>query len=49
MPTLQLITVLLKHGLNVDVEDKKGRTPLQIVSVRGYNEIVELLSDHGVN
>ncbi|KAN0120717.1 hypothetical protein V8E52_003986 [Russula decolorans] len=40
------VRVLLKHGANVDAEDKKGRTSFQIASVKGYNDIVELLSDH---
>jgi ankyrin repeat protein len=39
--------VLLEHGANVETEDKKGKTSFQIASVKGYDHIVELLSDHG--
>jgi len=31
----------------VEVEDKKGRTPVRIASVKGYDDVVELLSGHG--
>jgi len=39
--------MLLEHGANVEAEDKKGRTSFQIASVKGYSDIVELLSDRG--
>lgn len=37
--------VLLIHGADGEAEDKKGRTSFQIASVKGYNDIVRLLSD----
>ena len=43
----EVMRVLLEHGANVEAEDKKGRTLFQIASVRGYDDMVEPLSDHG--
>ena len=43
----EVVRVLLEHGANVDVEDAKGRTPFQIASANGYDEIMKLLSEHG--
>jgi len=39
--------VLLEHGANVDAKDHQGRTPFQIASASGYNNIIKLLSDRG--
>jgi ankyrin repeat protein len=35
--------VLLEHGANVSAKDKKGRTPFQIASAKGYDKIVKFL------
>ena len=45
--TVEVVRVLLEHGANVDAEDNEGRTPFQIASAKGYDEIMKLLSDHG--
>ena len=43
----EVVRVLLEHGANVGAEDSKGRTPFQIASAKGYNEIMKLLSEYG--
>src|SRR6267154_2839265 len=40
----EVVRVLLEHGANIDAEDSEGRTPFQIASRKGYNEIMKLLS-----
>jgi hypothetical protein len=42
----EVVRVLLEHSANVDAEDSEGRTPSQIASAKGYDEIMELLSEH---
>ena len=37
---LEVVRVLLEHGANLDAEDSKGRTPYQIASAKGYDEIM---------
>ena len=37
---IEVVRVLLEHGANVDAEDSKGRTPYQIASAKGYDEIM---------
>jgi ankyrin repeat protein len=44
---VEVVRVLLEHGANVDAEDSEGRTPFQIASAKGYDEIMKLLSEHG--
>ena len=43
----ETIRALLEHGANVDAEDSEGRTPLQIAQVKGDNEVMKLLLEHG--
>ena len=43
----EVARVLLEHGANVNAEDGQGRTPFQIASAKGYDEIMKLLSEHG--
>ena len=42
-----IVRVLLEHGANVGAEDSEGRTPFQIASEKGLDEIMKLLSEHG--
>jgi ankyrin repeat protein len=41
---VEVVHVLLEHGANTDAKDDEGRTPYQIVSAKGNDEIVKLLS-----
>jgi ankyrin repeat protein len=43
----EVVRVLLEHGANVGAEDSDGRTPYQIASVGGYDEILKFLSEYG--
>jgi ankyrin repeat protein len=45
---VKVITVLLKHGVNVQVQNNNGETPLQVASARGDQmpEVIRLLSEH---
>jgi hypothetical protein len=43
----EVVGVLLEYDANVGAEDSNGRTPYQIASAKGYDEIMELLSEHG--
>ena len=43
----EVVCVLLEHGANVGAEDSKGKSPFQIASEKGYDEIMKLLSEHG--
>jgi ankyrin repeat protein len=42
---LKVARLLVEHGANLDVEDKEGRTAVQVVMAKGYHDIVNLLSD----
>ena len=42
---VRAVLALLEHGADVGAKDNKGRTPFQIASAKGYDDIVELLSD----
>ena len=44
---VEVVRVLLEHGANLAAEDNQGRTPFQIASANGYNNIINLLLDHG--
>ena len=44
---VDVVRVLLEHSANVGAKDWQGRTPLQIASEKGYDEIMKLLSEHG--
>jgi ankyrin repeat protein len=44
---VEVVRVLLEHGANAGVEDNEGRTPFQIASAKGDNDIMKLLSEHG--
>ena len=39
--------LLLEHGAEIDAEDNKGRTPLQLVLAHGREEMVRVLSELG--
>jgi ankyrin repeat protein len=43
-----VVRMLLEHGANVGAEDNSGRTPFQIASANGRDEIMKVLSHHGV-
>ena len=40
-----MVRVLLEHG--ADVRGRRGEAPFCIVSVRGQNDIAQLLQEHG--
>lgn len=44
---IQLVELLLKHGAEVNVKDNYGHTPLKTAEENGYDEIAELLRQHG--
>ncbi len=48
---VKVITLLLKHGVNVQVQNNNGETPLQVASGRGDQkpEVIRLLSEHMQN
>jgi ankyrin repeat protein len=39
--------LVLEHGVNVNAPDRMGGTPFKMGSVKGHQEIVELLSEYG--
>jgi ankyrin repeat protein len=45
---VKVITLLLKHGVNVQVQNNNGETPLQVASARGDQmpKVIRLLSEH---
>ncbi|KAF8473034.1 hypothetical protein DFH94DRAFT_765466 [Russula ochroleuca] len=45
--TVEVVRVLLEHGANVGAEDNQGKTPFQIASANGEDEIMKQLSEHG--
>ena len=45
--TVEATRLLLKHGANIDAEDNKGRTPLQLALAHGREEIATFLSGYG--
>ena len=44
---LEMVKDLLGKGLNVNLKDQDGRTPLMYASFNGYVEIIQLLIDNG--
>ena len=44
----QAVRLLLEHGADVNVRNISGDTPSQLGSRYDYEEIVELLSEYGV-
>jgi ankyrin repeat protein len=45
---VEVVSVLLEHGVNVGAVDNEARTPFQFASARGDDEIMKLLlSEHG--
>jgi len=43
---IEVVRLLIEHGANVEVQDKYGRTPLNVVSGDQREEIMELLLEH---
>jgi len=41
------VCLLLKHGALIDGKDNEGRTPMQLASEHGRNDIATCLSEHG--
>ena len=39
--------LFIEHGVNVNVQDKSGQTPLHEASSRGHLEMVEFLIQNG--
>ena len=38
--------MLLERGADVGMEDNEGVTPSRIASANGYDQVMELLSEH---
>ena len=45
--TVEATHLLLEHGAEIDAEDNKGRTPLQLALMYGRDEMARVLSEHG--
>jgi ankyrin repeat protein len=39
--------LLIGKGANVNSRDKLGRTPLRVVEINGYEDIADVLRQHG--
>jgi ankyrin repeat protein len=46
---IKQVEKILDKGININVTDKLGRTPLHYAAIRGYVKIAELLLDRGAN
>ncbi|KAI9436463.1 hypothetical protein H4582DRAFT_1880234, partial [Lactarius indigo] len=46
---LQIVRLLLQHGVSVDVRDNVNGSPLQWASMEGHFDVVECLLDHGAD
>ena len=42
----EFVAILLKFGLNIDIKNNKGSTPLHLAAANGHANIVKLLIDH---
>jgi len=49
MGSAKLVCMLLKHGVNVSAEDKRGRTPLHQVAETWSAELIHMLLKQGTN
>ena len=45
----EMVRLLVEHGANVEMKDKKGRTPLDVASGGQRDDIIKLLSEHRAN
>jgi len=45
LSVIETIKLLLGYGANLQMQNDKGETPLQVASTRGEQEIIDLLSD----
>ncbi|MCD2496797.1 ankyrin repeat domain-containing protein [Microbacterium nymphoidis] len=43
----EIVTLLLRHGARSDMSDPWGASPADLARERGYDEIVEILGQHG--
>ncbi len=46
---LQIVRLLLRHGVDVDIRDYADRTPLRFASESGHCDVVQYLIDHGAD
>ena len=45
----EAVELFLEAGINPDVEDQYGNTAMLMATMQGYDEILELLIDHGAD
>ncbi|QLZ67720.1 ankyrin repeat domain-containing protein [Legionella sp. PC1000] len=46
---VELINKLIEKGVDLNIPNKQGLTPLMLACKHGFNEIVQILLDHGAN
>ncbi len=46
---LQIVQLLLRHGVDVDIQAFVDRTPLRFASQSGHSDVVRCLIDHGAD
>jgi cytohesin len=46
---VEVIQLLLEHGANIHMQNKKGETPFQVAAARGKQKVIQLLSEYMQN
>jgi len=49
MFVMPVVTVLLRHGADVNIADQDGQTPLHVAALRGHADAVMALLSHGAH
>jgi ankyrin repeat protein len=47
MGALEVVRLLLEHGVDVEAKDNDGKTAMQVAAEEGHDEVVELLREDG--
>ena len=45
----EVIQLLLEHGANIHMQNKKGETPFQVAAARGKQKVIQVLSEYMQN